>query len=136
MRTSIEGGSIKHSFFIDRQKNSRHWSGTCGGSQALYVKRPSKKGTFIRVLVATVIASRSSGSISYAGLVSQKQSTSGSSSPLTGDSHRGLGDVHSEVLQHIQVILDAGILPALINISASKFAIHYLILQDVVHNGE
>ncbi len=136
MRTPIVGGSVKHSIFIDRQKNSRHWSGTCGGSQALYVKRPSKKGTFIRVLVATVIASRSSGSISYAGLVSQKQSTSGSSSPLAGDSHRGLGDVHSEVLQYFHVILDASILPALINISASKLVTHYLILQDMVHNGK
>lgn len=41
--------------------------------KALYVKRPSKKGTFIRVLIATVIASRSSGPISYTGLVSQKK---------------------------------------------------------------
>ena len=135
MRTPIVGGSVKHSIFVDRQKNSRRWIGTCGRSQALYVKRPSKKGTFIRVLVATVIASRSSGPISYAGLVSQKQSASGSSSPLAGDSHRGLGDVHSEVFQYFQVILDAGVLSALVNISASKFAIHYLILQDVVHNG-
>lgn len=136
MRTPIVGGSIKHSFFIDRQKNSRHWSGTCGGSQALYVKRPSKKGTFIRVLVATVIASRSSGPISYAGLVSQKKSASGSSSPLAGDSRRGLGDVHSEVLQYFQVILDAGGFSPFVNISASKFAILYLILQDMVHNGK
>ena len=56
--------------------------------KALYVKRPSKKGTFIRVLVATVIASRSSGPISYTGLVSQKRSASGSFAPvqaLTGE---------------------------------------------------
>lgn len=73
--------------------------------KALYVKRPSKKGSFIRVLVATVIASRSSGPISYAGLVSQKKPASGSFAPL-------------------------------VNISASKFALNDLILQDMVHNSK
>ena len=104
--------------------------------KAIYVKRPSKKGTFIRVLVATVIASRSSGPISYTGLVSQKKPASGSFAPFLGAYQLGLGKVHSEVLQYLKVILDAGVLAPLVNISASKFAVNDLILQDMVHNSK
>ena len=88
------------------------------------------------MLEATVIASRSSGPISYSGLESQKKPASGSSASLSDACQRGLGDVHSEILQYIEMIFDADLLPPLINISAAKFAVNGLILQDMVHNGE
>lgn len=88
------------------------------------------------MLEATVIASRSSGPISYSGLESQKKPASGSSASLSDACQRGLGDVHSEILQYIEMIFDADILSPLIYISATKFAINDLILQDMVHNVE
>lgn len=49
---------------------------------------------------------------------------------------RGLGNVHSEILQYIQMIFDASFLSSIINISATKLVINGTIFQDMVHNGK